>query len=104
MFFRGPSEIVADFGCGEAVIAQSVQNTVYSFDLVAKNKHVTACNMAKVGASKQSDSWELTSLGLLFVNCRGMSQLLAHSFYPHRCNTFQLLIKAACYTVTRNNN
>lgn len=62
MFFRGPSEIVADFGCGEAVIAQSVQNTVYSFDLVAKNKHVTACNMAKVGASKQSDSWGLTSL------------------------------------------
>ena len=64
MFFRGPSEIVADFGCGEAVIAQSVQNTVYSFDLVAKNKHVTACNMAKVGASKQTDSWGLTSLGL----------------------------------------
>ena len=56
MFFRGRSEIVADFGCGEAVIAQSVQNTVYSFDLVAKNKHVMACNMAKVGASKQSDS------------------------------------------------
>ena len=64
LFFRGPSEIVADFGCGEAVIAQSVQNTVYSFDLVAKNKHVTACNMAKVGASKQSDSWGLTSLEL----------------------------------------
>ena len=56
LFFRGPSEIVADFGCGEAVIAQSVPNTVHSFDLVAKNKHVTACNMAKVGASEKSDS------------------------------------------------
>ena len=41
--------MVADFGCGEALIAQSITNKVYSFDLVAKNKFVTACNMAKVG-------------------------------------------------------
>ena len=41
--------MVADFGCGEALIAQSITNKVYSFDLIAKNKFVTACNMAKVG-------------------------------------------------------
>ena len=41
--------MVADFGCGEALIAQSITNEVYSFDLIAKNKFVTACNMAKVG-------------------------------------------------------
>jgi len=41
--------VVADFGCGEALIAQSITNKVYSFDLIAKNKFVTACNMAKVG-------------------------------------------------------
>ena len=55
LFFRPTSDVVADFGCGEAVIAQSVMNKVHSFDLVAKNKFVTACNMAKVGCSKQKD-------------------------------------------------
>ena len=38
--------MVADFGCGEAKIAQSVENVVHSFDLVALNKHVTSCDMA----------------------------------------------------------
>ena len=41
--------MVADFGCGEALIAQSITNKVYSFDFIAKNKFVTACNMAEVG-------------------------------------------------------
>ncbi|KAK3728845.1 hypothetical protein QZH41_020227 [Actinostola sp. cb2023] len=45
---RSSSLVLADFGCGEALIAQTVPNKVFSFDLVAKNKLVTACNMAKV--------------------------------------------------------
>lgn len=45
--------MVADFGCGEAVIAQSIANKVHSFDLVARNKFVTACNMAKVGEKEK---------------------------------------------------
>ena len=45
---RPSSQVVADFGCGEALIAQSITNKVYSFDLIAKNTFVTACNMAKV--------------------------------------------------------
>lgn len=41
---------VADFGCGDAKIAQTLCNThtVHSFDLFAHNKWVTACNMANV--------------------------------------------------------
>ena len=41
---------VADFGCGDAKIAQALGNrhTVHSFDLCAHNKWVTACNMANV--------------------------------------------------------
>lgn len=45
--------MVADFGCGEAVIAQSIANKVHSFDLVARNTFVTACNMAKVGEKEK---------------------------------------------------
>ena len=41
--------VVADFGCGEAKIAQVLRDvTVHSFDLVALNEHVTACDMKKV--------------------------------------------------------
>ncbi len=42
------SLVIADFGCGEAKLAQSVPHTVHSFDLVAANDHVTACDMANV--------------------------------------------------------
>ncbi|CAM9445137.1 unnamed protein product, partial [Phaeothamnion confervicola] len=45
---RGPKAVVADFGCGEARLAASVPNTVHSFDLVAANGRVTACDMSHV--------------------------------------------------------
>lgn len=51
---RPTSHVVADFGCGEAAIAQGVANKVYSFDLVAKNKFVKACDMAKVCLNEKS--------------------------------------------------
>ncbi len=39
---------VADFGCGDAKLAASVAQHVHSFDLVAANERVVACNMAHV--------------------------------------------------------
>lgn len=43
-------KVVADMGCGEAKIAQRVKRRhlgkVHSFDLVALNEHVTACDIA----------------------------------------------------------
>jgi len=42
--------IIADFGCGTAQLAESIgsQHKVHSFDLVAANSHVTACDIAHV--------------------------------------------------------
>uniref|UniRef100_A0AAV1TPV6 Ribosomal RNA-processing protein 8 n=1 Tax=Peronospora matthiolae TaxID=2874970 RepID=A0AAV1TPV6_9STRA len=45
---RHPNAVVADFGCGDARLAESVPNKVHSFDLVSRKKHVTACNIAHV--------------------------------------------------------
>ncbi|XP_075705665.1 ribosomal RNA-processing protein 8 isoform X2 [Rhinoderma darwinii] len=45
---RPSSLVVADFGCGDALLARSVRNKVHSFDLVALNDHVTVCDIAKV--------------------------------------------------------
>ncbi|XP_058067152.1 ribosomal RNA-processing protein 8 [Anopheles bellator] len=39
--------VVADFGCGEARLAASIPNQVYSLDLVANSSNVIACDMAK---------------------------------------------------------
>ena len=42
------SLVVADLGCGEAVLAASVPQKVHSFDLVAPNPHVVACDISRV--------------------------------------------------------
>lgn len=38
------SFVVADFGCGEALIAKTVKNTVFSLDLVSNDPKVIACD------------------------------------------------------------
>ncbi|KAL9973832.1 hypothetical protein ACROYT_G020337 [Oculina patagonica] len=65
---RPTSQVVADFGCGEAIIAQSVANKVHSFDLVAKSKFVTACNMARVPLSPASIDVAVFCLSLMGTN------------------------------------
>ncbi|CAG8791137.1 24904_t:CDS:2, partial [Gigaspora margarita] len=40
--------IVADLGCGEGKIAQEAPNKVLSFDLVANNHMIIACDIAKL--------------------------------------------------------
>ena len=62
------SHIVVDFGCGEAKLAQSVPNVVHSFDLVAVNEHVTACDMAKVPLSGSSADVCVFCLSLMGTN------------------------------------
>ena len=62
------SVVVADFGCGEARLAQSVPNTVYSFDLVASNSHVTPCDMANVPLSNSSVDMCVFCLSLMGTN------------------------------------
>lgn len=46
-----PSWIVADMGCGEARLSASVRNQVHSFDLVAANERVVACDIARVSVN-----------------------------------------------------
>ena len=62
------STVIADFGCGEARLAQSVPNTVHSFDLVAINSHVTACDMANVPLADSSVDLCVFCLSLMGTN------------------------------------
>ncbi|KAJ2828543.1 25S rRNA (adenine645-N1)-methyltransferase [Coemansia erecta] len=59
--------VVADMGCGEAALAAAVgtQHTVHSFDLVARNERITACNIADVPLPDASVDVAIFSLALM---------------------------------------
>jgi hypothetical protein len=58
---------IGDFGCGEALLAEAVsdRHTVHSFDHVAINHRVTACNMADVPIESRSLDAAIFSLSLM---------------------------------------
>jgi ribosomal RNA-processing protein 8 len=59
---------VADMGCGDAKIAQSVEQKVHSFDLASPNKWVTACDVSKVPLGPQSVDVVIFCLALMGTN------------------------------------
>lgn len=63
-----PQAIIADFGCGEAKLAQSVPHTVHSFDFVAVNEHVTPCDMSNVPLDDSSVDVGVFCLSLMGTN------------------------------------
>ncbi|XP_035681144.1 ribosomal RNA-processing protein 8-like [Branchiostoma floridae] len=65
---RPASEVVADFGCGDAKVARSVKNRVHSFDLVAVNKHVTVCDITKVPLDDETVDVAVFCLALMGTN------------------------------------
>lgn len=66
--FRPPTYVIADFGCGEAELSKSVKQKVHSFDLVATNDCVTACDMAHVPLADSSVDVAVFCLSLMGTN------------------------------------
>eukprot|EP00322_Chrysochromulina_rotalis_P002028 CAMPEP_0115853194 /NCGR_PEP_ID=MMETSP0287-20121206/13379_1 /TAXON_ID=412157 /ORGANISM="Chrysochromulina rotalis, Strain UIO044" /LENGTH=301 /DNA_ID=CAMNT_0003307265 /DNA_START=67 /DNA_END=972 /DNA_ORIENTATION=+ len=62
------SHIIADLGCGDAELAASVPHHVHSFDLVACNEHVTACDIAHVPLADGSVHVAVFCLALMGSN------------------------------------
>lgn len=60
--------IIADFGCGEAKLAESVPNQVHSFDLVALNPRVQVCDMSKTPLTNESVDVVVFCLSLMGTN------------------------------------
>ncbi|KAL1213152.1 Ribosomal RNA-processing protein 8 [Cardamine amara subsp. amara] len=65
---RSSSLVVADFGCGDAKIAKSVKNKVFSFDLVSKNPSVIACDMSSTPLESSSVDVAVFCLSLMGTN------------------------------------
>ncbi|XP_065169872.1 ribosomal RNA-processing protein 8 [Atheta coriaria] len=60
--------VVADFGCGDAELSKNVKQTVHSFDLIAANDRVTACDMAHVPLGKHTVDVAVFCLSLMGTN------------------------------------
>ena len=62
--------VIGDFGCGEAQICEAVsdRHTVYSFDHVAINDDVTACDIAHVPLDDETLDVAIFSLSLMGSN------------------------------------
>ncbi|CAK9291847.1 unnamed protein product, partial [Gordionus sp. m RMFG-2023] len=65
---RSKFKIIADMGCGNAQLAQSLPNKVHSFDLVSHNVNVIACNMSKVPLSAEAIDIVVFCLSLMGTN------------------------------------
>ncbi|KAE9549503.1 hypothetical protein FO519_007286 [Halicephalobus sp. NKZ332] len=65
-----PETVIADLGCGDAKIAKTLGKklTVKSFDLVANNPLVTACDMSKLPLEKESVDVVVFCLSLMGIN------------------------------------
>ncbi|XP_071847714.1 uncharacterized protein [Apostichopus japonicus] len=87
--------IVADFGCGEAKIAQSVKQKVHSFDIFPANERVTVCNISKVPLKSESLDVAVYCLSLMGINwidyLREAHRVLKPGTYRTRCFTFSSL-------------
>jgi ribosomal RNA-processing protein 8 len=65
------SLVIADFGCGEAKLSESVQNKVFSFDLVSPSpnpNNIIACDIRKVPLENESVDISVFCLSLMGVN------------------------------------
>jgi hypothetical protein len=65
---KRPDWVIGDFGCGEALLSKSLRNKVYSFDHVAINPSVIACDMAHTGLGAEILDVAVFSLSLMGVN------------------------------------
>ncbi|KAJ3326269.1 25S rRNA (adenine645-N1)-methyltransferase [Boothiomyces sp. JEL0866] len=62
--------VVADMGCGEAKLARELHThlKIHSFDLVARNEFITACDIARVPLKKESVDVVIFCLSLMGTN------------------------------------
>ncbi|XP_033001597.1 ribosomal RNA-processing protein 8 [Lacerta agilis] len=65
---RPASLVVADFGCGDCMLARSVRNKVHCFDLVALDPRIIVCDMAQVPLDDESVDVAVFCLALMGTN------------------------------------
>jgi hypothetical protein len=65
---KRPDWVIGDFGCGEAKLAEILPNKIYSFDHVAINEEVTACDITHIPLEDTTLDVAVFSLSLMGLN------------------------------------
>jgi superfamily II DNA or RNA helicase len=65
---KRPDWVIGDFGCGEAKLTSLLPNKIHSFDHVAINEKITACDMSHVPLNDGSLDVAVFSLSLMGLN------------------------------------
>jgi superfamily II DNA or RNA helicase len=65
---KRPDWVIGDFGCGEAKLAEILSNKVHSFDHIAINEKVTACDIAHIPLEDEKLDIAVFSLSLMGLN------------------------------------
>ncbi|KAI0523102.1 hypothetical protein KFK09_005492 [Dendrobium nobile] len=65
---RSSSMVVADFGCGNASLARTIENKVFSIDLVSTDPSVIACDMSHTPLESKSVDVAVFCLSLMGIN------------------------------------
>ncbi|KAL8529361.1 hypothetical protein ACS0TY_006689 [Phlomoides rotata] len=82
---RSPSLVVADFGCGDARLAKSVKNKVFSLDLVSNDPSVIACDMSNTPLDSSSVDIAVFCLSLMGTNFPSYLQEANRVLKPRGC-------------------
>ena len=78
--------VIADFGCGEARLAQALSSTckqIYSFDLVALNDNITVCDFSKTPLENESIDIAVFCLSLMGTNLRYTNNYVYHEYQSY---------------------
>lgn len=65
---KRPDWVIGDFGCGEAKLAECLPNKIYSFDHIAINEDVIACDIANTPLEDGQLDVAIFSLSLIGIN------------------------------------
>jgi ubiquinone/menaquinone biosynthesis C-methylase UbiE len=65
---KKPDWVIGDFGCGEAKLAELLPNIVHSYDHIAINEKVIACDIAHTPLKDETLDVAVFSLSLMGLN------------------------------------
>ena len=91
--------VIADFGCGEARLAQALSSTckqIYSFDLVALNDNITVCDFSKTPLENESIDIAVFCLSLMGTNLRYTNNYVYHEYQSYSRYFLKIELERKC--------
>ncbi|WVZ13996.1 hypothetical protein V8G54_011562 [Vigna mungo] len=100
---QSPSFVIADFGSGEALIAKTLKNKVFSLDLVSSDPNVIACDMANTPLASSSVNVAVFCLSLMGTNYQSYIEESNRVLKPGFVSFFMILTSLGGHCIPTEN-